>query len=330
MDLVRRYAHASEPELIFDAARKRAPLALRRRVEYFGFDLGRELEAIDEFPHELRDESRRLLADALAQGRARHVAVKRNQPLIDVIRETWRRTGGRTPKLSVAELTALYEARLHEVNSMSDFRHTDLDLTAELESLVPANVRAASEALPNHVVVRDRDVELQYDVEENEEGNVGVVRLRLPEKLARTLTESELPELDRPLRFVVTRGARGAARATTLEALQNELERPFTEDELEAMNRAWEARREERRARKRSERAARGGNAGRGGHRRKQRPGRRERTSAHGDDNGAPPNDAGDSGQRHGPRPPYTGRGRGEQDGEGRRGVRGRRGRRWR
>src|SRR6185437_17034596 len=100
----------------------------------------------------------------------------------------------------------------------------------------------------------DRDVEIQYDVEQGENGSVGVARLRLPEKLARTLTETELPKLDRPLRFVVTRGARGAARADTLDALQEELERPFTEQELEEMNRAWEARREERRERKRRSR----------------------------------------------------------------------------
>ena len=68
---------------------------------------------------------------------------------------------------------------------------------------------------------------------------MGVARLRLPEKLARTLSEAELPMLDRPVRFVVTRGARGAARASTLEALQEELERPFTEEELQAMNRDW-------------------------------------------------------------------------------------------
>ena len=42
--------------------------------------------------------------------------------------------------------------------------------------------------------------------------------------MARTLTEEELPALDRPLRFVVTRGARGAARGDTLGELQEELD----------------------------------------------------------------------------------------------------------
>jgi hypothetical protein len=331
MDLVRRYARAGAPELVFEPERKRSPLALKRRVEYFGFDLGRELESIDEFPSELRDESRRLIADALARGDARHAAVKRNQPLIDEIRETWRRSGGKTPKLGIRELAALYQSRLNEVNSMSDFRHTNLDLAPELEALVPAEVRVQYATLPDHVSVRDRDVEVQYDVEESAAGSIGVARLRLPEKLARTLTEFELPQLDRPLRFVVTRGARGAARAATLDALQEELERPFTEEELEAMNRAWEARREERRERRRRQRSGRGEPQGRNGARRRgQRPGRRERGTQRGAIAEQRPDEkAVEHERRRGPRTPYV-----ENDGAekpGRRGgLRGRRGPRWR
>ena len=313
MDLVRRYARAGEPELVFDAERKRAPLALRRRVQYFGFDLGTEIEAIDTFPDDLREKARHLIAAALARGEARHIAVKRNQPLIDEIRETWRRSGGQTATLGLGELTALYETRLRDVGSLEDFKHTNLDLTQELEALVPAAVRARYSVLPNQVQVRDRDVEIQYNVEQGENGALGVARLRLPEKLARTLSEAEIPTLDRPIRFVVTRGARGAARASTLDALQEELERPFTEEELEAMNRAWEEKREARRERKRR---GHGGSAeGRPsrGHRRKQRPGRRERSARREEGNGtAAPNASPTEGERR------------------RGGLRGRRGPRWR
>jgi hypothetical protein len=55
----------------------------------------------------------------------------------------------------------------------------------------------------------------------------------LPEKLARTLTEAELPALDRPVRFIVMRGQRGAARGRTLDELQEALDAPYTETELE-------------------------------------------------------------------------------------------------
>ena len=328
MELVRRYARASEPELVFDPDRKRSPLVLRRRIDYFGFDLGREIEPVDEFPPELRAQARHLIAEALARGEARHVAVKRNQPLIDEIRETWRRSGGATPRLGQPELTALYEAKLDAVSSMEQFRHTDLDLSRELELLVPAPIRAQYARLPAHVQVRDRDVDIQYDVEQGPEGNLAVARLRLPEKLARTLVESELPSLDRPLRFVVTRGARGAARASTLDALQEELERPFTDEELEAMNRAWEERREARRERKRGNRAV-GGKGERSGHRRKQRPGRRERAGQQ-DQSDAPRRDGrGADGDRpRGPRPTYVENDRNERPRRG--GLRGRRGPRWR
>jgi ATP-dependent helicase HrpA len=332
MDLVRRHAHAGEPQLVFDPERKRAPLAMRRRVQYFGFDLGTEIEAIDVFPDDLRDTARHLIAEAMARGDARHVAVKRNQPLIDEIRETWRRSGGQTPPLGLGELTALYEARLRDISSLTDFKHTNLDLTSELEALVPAAIRARYSVLPNQVQVRDRDVEIQYDVEQGENGMVGVARLRLPEKLARTLSAAELPTLDRPVRFVVTRGARGAARASTLEALQEELERPFTEEELQAMNRAWEEKREARRERKRR---GHGGSAdGRpsSGHRRKQRPGRRER-AARGEngDGGTAPNANRQEGEGHrGPRTPYVEGERGERSNRRGGGLRGRRGPRWR
>jgi hypothetical protein len=97
-------------------------------------------------------------------------------------------------------------------------------------------------------------VEIHYDVEETAEGPVGVARLRLPEKVARTLNEEELPTLDRPLRFIVTRGARGAARAKTLAELQEELERPFTEKEIADLERGYEERRRERHDRKRERR----------------------------------------------------------------------------
>jgi ATP-dependent helicase HrpA len=68
------------------------------------------------------------------------------------------------------------------------------------------------------------------------------------------MSEAELPTLDRPLRFVVTRGMRGAARATTLGELQDELDRPFTREEIEGFERTKNRQRDERRERKRGRR----------------------------------------------------------------------------
>ena len=64
---------------------------------------------------------------------------------------------------------------------------------------------------------------------------MGVVRLVLPEKLARSLVEEELPLLDRPVRFAVSRGRRGRVSADTLLELQEQLDMPWTPDELEAL-----------------------------------------------------------------------------------------------
>jgi ATP-dependent helicase HrpA len=256
-DLVRKYAQGGGDEIFYDPNRKHGSLVLRRRLTYFGFDLEREVEVLETFDESLAPRARHALAEALARGEARHPGVNRNRVAVEEVRETYRRSGGTTPRLSLADLTAIYERQLSDVSSMRDFQHTRI--TFDPDEIVPPDVRARYAALPSAVEIRDKTVEIQYDVEEREgdAGSVGVARLRLPEKLARTLTESELPVLDRPLRFVVTRGARGAARGTTLEELQTELERPFTREEIERLDRQENELRDERRERKRQRRGAR-------------------------------------------------------------------------
>lgn len=251
-DLIRKYAQTGDAELTYDPERKRAALSLRRKVTYYGFELEREIEVIDEFPPELAEQARHALAEALARGEARHPGVHRNRFAVEEIREVYRRSGGKTPKLGMAELTAIYERQLADVNSLTDFRHAQV--TFDPDAIVPAAERARYAELPSTIEIRGKDVEIQYDVEESESGVTGVARLRLPEKLARNMSEAELPALDRPLRFVVTRGMRGAARAATLEALQEELDRPFTRDEIEGFERAKNRARDERKERKRGER----------------------------------------------------------------------------
>lgn len=249
---LRPYATVTEGELLYNPESKRSPLVLRRRVEYHGFELEREIDPINEFPPELAERARRILAEALARGEARHPGVRRNQEAIDAVRETYRRSGGATPRLSFADLTAIYEQQLAGVTSMDQFRHTALHVNAD--DIVSADVRARYAALPATISVRGRDVEVHYDVEESATGTFGVARLRLPEKLARTLVQDELPEFDRPMRFIVTRGARGAARADTLDALQEELDRPFSAKEIEDIDRAHTERHRQRNERKRQRR----------------------------------------------------------------------------
>ena len=129
-----------------------------------------------------------------------------------------RRSGGITPRLGLTELTLLYQRALADVHSLDDFRASQLRV--DFDAIVTRDERAKWMALPEVAVVRGREVPIDYDVEDVDGRFVGVARLRLPEKLARTLSEEELPTLDRPIRFTVLRGPRGAVRATTLDELQ--------------------------------------------------------------------------------------------------------------
>jgi uncharacterized membrane protein YgcG len=276
MDVLRRFATGDDATMEYDGERRKAPLVLRRRVEYFGFELEREIEAVDVFPDGREDEARQVLADALARGEARHFAVKSNLGHIDAVREAWRRSGGALPRLNQADLAALYRARLADVDSLTDFKSADLDLAKDLETLSPRAARARYDDLPTQVTIRDRDVEIDYDVEEIEGRPAGVARLRLPEKIARSLSEGEVPSLDRPVRFVVLRGQRGSVRARTLPELQSLLDAPWTEEEVARFNRKRDEQREAARGPRRDRvghQPKRGLRAGRGS----QRPGKRER-----------------------------------------------------
>ena len=233
LDRLRRYARQAPAELVYDAQRGHTPLILKRQTEYFGFVLERESEPLEEFPPELAAQARRALAEALARSKARHAAVKQNHGAIEEVRELYRRSGGQTPQLGFDELASLYEKQLAEqqVNSLREFR--DARLTVRVADFVPAEQRKQLHALPTTVFIANRAIEIEYDVEDAPSGRFGVARLRLPEKLAHTLTPGELPILDRPLRFVVTRGQLGAVRADTLEQLQERLEGPWIPNHMD-------------------------------------------------------------------------------------------------
>jgi hypothetical protein len=135
------------------------------------------------------------------------------------------------------------------VNSIQEFRAAPLRI--DLRSLVSTEERERLAALPDRITLRDKEIEIRYDVEEDSTGNrTAVARLRLPEKIARTLTEAELPQLDRPLRFVVLRGQRGAVRADSLAELQEALEQPWSQEEIDSRDDDSEVRSDERAVRR--------------------------------------------------------------------------------
>lgn len=229
MELLQRHAKKEPPTLDYSAKRGSTPLVLIWKTTYFGFELEGGSQPIDKFPPELEAEARQVLALALARGEARHAAAYKNAGAIEEVRQMYRLSGAKTPRLGLQELAGYYEKQLEEqsVRSMFEFRQAHLEV--RVKDFVSAAQRKKLRDLPLQVLVRERPVEIEYDVEEAEPGvPVGVARLRLPEKMARQLREDELPTLDRPLRFVVERGQRGAARARTLEELQSLLEGPWT------------------------------------------------------------------------------------------------------
>jgi ATP-dependent helicase HrpA len=230
MGLVRRYATSTGGVLQLDPSRSRDTLVLSQRVTYHGFELERDEEALDDFPPGREDEARQVLAQALARGEAKHPAVRRNRRAIDETRELYRRSGGSTPRLTLADLAARYETLLAGVRSMREYQSASLKL--DLWPLVSPDDRQRLLDLPSAVEIRGKWIDIDYDVETGGDGHeVAVARLRLPEKMARSLVAEELPVLDRPLRFVVLRGPRGAVRAASLEELQALLEQPWSPDE---------------------------------------------------------------------------------------------------
>ncbi len=242
-DLIRRYATGRPAKLAYEGRRKDNPLVSVRRLDYFGFELERESEALSEpWPEEVAAAAHALVADALARGEARHAAVKRNQPVVDEIRNCWRRSGGETPPLSQRELASWYGAQLTAARSIADVRAASLRMS--LDDFVDEATRARLASLPGAAEIRGKAAPIDYDVEEVDGVRMAVARLRLHERQARGLVEEELPELDRPLRFIVLRGARGAVRARTLEELHDVLDRPWTDEELEAARAQSQAHRE--------------------------------------------------------------------------------------
>ena len=264
MEFIRKYATRGATRAVYLPGEKHAQLRLERVLEYFGFELEREVEAVDVFPSEHAATIRHVLAESMAKSEARHRDVRGNRQVVELVRDIYRRSGARTKRLGLADLTSIYESKLTGVTNLAEFRAADLKLS--LDDFVTENEVNRYMSLPSEVEVRGRVVPVEYDLErkgsggegerdkggraEGGEGDGGVLpvaRLRLPERLVHGLQESELPSLDRPIRFVVPRGQRGAVRADTLDELQEMLDRPWMDDEIEQTRARTKVRKERRR-----------------------------------------------------------------------------------
>ncbi len=215
---VRRYAHRGTPEVVFETRRRHAGLLLVRTVTYFGFVLEREVEPLPTpFPPELASAARAALVNALLAGATPHPEAGRLRKTLDRFGLYWRRSGGQLAEAAPAAVAARLAERLQQVRSWEEFLDTRLSL--DVEAAIAAPERARLDALPASVHLHGDRVPLEYEVESGK----GVVRVRLKEGQARRLRQGDLPELDRPIRFIVQRGKREAVRADTLAELHRQL-----------------------------------------------------------------------------------------------------------
>jgi hypothetical protein len=216
--LVKRYARRGAPVVEFDQHRGRGRLVQIRTVEYFGFLLERDVEPLpDPFPPALTESARAGLVAALIQGRAPHPDQRAVRRALERCGELWRRSGGTLAEVATERLTTRLLEQLDGVSGWEAFLARRLALDAD--TIIPADVRAALDALPASLHFYGDRVPLDYDLEQS----VGVVRLRLKEGQARRLRPDDLPALDRPLRFTVIRGKRPAIQAASLEDMQRQL-----------------------------------------------------------------------------------------------------------
>jgi ATP-dependent helicase HrpA len=213
-DLMRQYARAEPPEVIYDPDRRRSPLALLRRMRYFGFDLDRQIEPLEEIPAELRPAARAALVEALMTGRARHRDARHLRQTLERLGELARRAGGDLAGADGAAVRTELGRRLAHLAHIGDFSRADVAL--EVEQFVSRERRRPLEALPAWVDLAGERCPLDYEVADG----VPIVRARLRERTARGLTVHDLPRLDRPLGFTVLRGKRAALRADSLDELR--------------------------------------------------------------------------------------------------------------
>ena len=226
VERLKKWAKPTEVEVTYNPNRPAEPLTATTTVEYFGFIFERRVEALKKWPKSLAKKARHALALAVAREQAHHNAVQTNRPKVEEIREIYARSVGQTASLSEAELTLLYQEQLddQEIDSLLEFRNAKLEL--DIADYLSDAEREEFWKLPSEAAIGDFRVSIVYEIED---GN-GVATLELPEKLARDLDEDDLPQLDRPLRFSVSRGSRGSVSADTLGELQQKLEGRWTPD----------------------------------------------------------------------------------------------------
>jgi hypothetical protein len=218
-DLIREHAAWSAPEIQVTGDGRRQGLAIMRRLRYFGFELDADVEPITgPVPPELVEKARDALTIAVYTDSTRHSDQGVVTRAVEMLDEWWRRSGGTLESASPSAVKALIRSQLGEVTSWPEFLHTRLGI--DPSRVLGADERQKLERLPGMVRVAGDAVAIEYALERGSP----VARLVLREGQARRLRPSEIPALDRPLRFVVHRGEGPAVEAGTIEDLIKRLD----------------------------------------------------------------------------------------------------------
>jgi ATP-dependent helicase HrpA len=215
---IRRYARRGPAEVVFERQRRREGLMAVRTLTYAGFTLEREAGPLgNPFPADLADAGRAALVRALVAGETPHPDQGKLRRALERFGHFWRRSGGRLEQAQSERLAALIAAQLAHVRSWDEF--IGVRIALDPDAAIPEGERTRLDALPSSAFLYGDRVPLDYDVEQG----VGIVRLRLKEGQARRLHPGDLPPLDRPVRFTVTRGKHEAVRAASLAELREGL-----------------------------------------------------------------------------------------------------------
>lgn len=218
-ELIQRYAQRGTPTVQLRNGRHHGRLVVERATTYFGFELDREREGLKSpFPPELAPAARRTLAEALLAGRTAHPDQGKIGRAVQRLDEYWRRSGGRLAEARPEAVLLRLLNQLGGVASYEEFLATPLEL--DPDALVDGATRERLDGLPSSVSLFGDRVPLIYEVE----NGTAVVRLRLRSGRARRLTQEDLPETDRPLRFSVVRGRQEMIRARSFAELKERLE----------------------------------------------------------------------------------------------------------
>jgi ATP-dependent helicase HrpA len=218
-ELIWEYAGEAQAEVVFEGRFGNRPLRLRRQRVYHGFVLESEEEPLDRFPPELADEARRVLAEALATGEARHPRSGSLRETLKELREVHRRSGGAAAGAAPEAIAAALARELEGVGSFADFLEAEISL--DPDAVVPRSERERWLALPPEVQIGGFTYPLDYHFE----GDESVVRIRIPERDLDRVEEEDVPELDRPVRWTVLRGKQDSVRADTLEEARRQIAR---------------------------------------------------------------------------------------------------------